>query len=165
VNKIREALSDSAEEPRYIETLANGYKFIGEISEQSERLFRRNCAVAASPLATSPLAAHSDPRGKITWRKRYLAAAVGLACLIAVIFLVFDTAPMVFGTSSAAIQSVAVLPLKNLSGDPSQEYFSDSMTDELITQLAKISSLSVPSAGSVVRYKNTSASTSEIRRD
>ena len=91
--------------------------------------------------------------------------AVGLACLIAVVVMVFHTAPKVFGTSSAAIQSVAVLPLKNLSGDPSQEYFSDSMTDELITQLAKISSLNVPSAGSVVRYKNTSPSASEIRRD
>ena len=165
VNKIREALSDSAEEPRYIETLANGYKFIGDISEQSEPPFVATAPVAKSPLATSPLAGHSDPRGETTWSKRYLAPAVGLACLIAVVFLVFYTAPKVFGTSSAAIQSVAVLPLKNLSGDPSQEYFSDSMTDELTTQLAKISSLSVPSAGSVVRYKGTSASASDIRRD
>lgn len=165
VNKIREALSDSAEEPRYIETLANGYKFIGEISEQAEQPFVATASVAASPLATSPLAVHSGPRGEIIWRKPYLAPAAGLACLIAVVVLVFHTAPKVFGTSSAAIQSVAVLPLKNLSGDPSQEYFSDSMTDELITQLAKISSLNVPSAGSVVRYKNMSPSASEIRRD
>ncbi len=165
VNKIREALSDSAEQPRYIETLANSYKFIGEISEQSERPFVATAPIAASPLATSPLAVHSDPRGEITWKKRHLVPAVGLACLIAVVVMVFHTAPKVFGTSSAAIQSVAVLPLKNLSGDPSQEYFSDSMTDELITQLAKISGLNVPSAGSVVRYKNTSPSASEIRRD
>lgn len=157
VNKIREALSDSAEEPRYIETLANGYKFIGDISEHP--------FVGTAPIAASPLATHPDSRGEVTWRKRYLAPAVGLAGLIAVVFLVFHTAPKVFGTSSATIQSVAVLPLKNLSGDPSQEYFSDSMTDELITQLAKISSLNVPSAGSVVRYKNMSASASEIRRD
>jgi TolB-like protein/DNA-binding winged helix-turn-helix (wHTH) protein len=170
VNKIREALSDSAEEPRYIETLANGYKFIGDISEQSERPFVATApieatAVAASPLAPSPLAVHPDPSDEIPWRKGYLAPAAGLACLIALVFLVFHAAPKVFGTSSAAIQSVAVLPLKNLSGDPSQEYFSDSMTDELITQLAKISSLNVPSAGSVVRYKNKPASASEIRRD
>ena len=154
VNKIREALSDSPEEPRYIETLSNGYKFIGDISEQSGRPF-----VATAPVETTPLAA------SVTWRKRYLAPAVALACLIAVVFLVFHTAPKAFGTASATIHSVAVLPLKNLSGDPSQEYFSDSMTDELITQLAKTSSLNVPSAASVVRYKNTSASASEIRRD
>ena len=91
--------------------------------------------------------------------------AVGLACLIAVVFLVFHTPAEGVWKLFAAIQSVAVLPLKNLSGDPSQEYFSDSMTDELITQLAKISSLKVPSAASVVRYKNTSASASEISRD
>jgi TolB-like protein/DNA-binding winged helix-turn-helix (wHTH) protein len=162
VNKIREALSDSAEEPRYIETLANGYKFIGDISEQFERPFVATAPVAASPLAPSLLAAHPDPRAEINWRKRYLAPAVGLAGLIAVVFFVFHTAPKVFGTSVGQIQSVAVLPLKNLSGDPSQDYFSDSMTDEIITQLAKISSLNVPSAASMVRYKNTSASASEI---
>src|SRR5580704_3876454 len=54
VNKIREALSDSAEEPRYIETLANGYKFIGDICEQSEQPFVATAPIAASPLATSP---------------------------------------------------------------------------------------------------------------
>jgi TolB-like protein/DNA-binding winged helix-turn-helix (wHTH) protein len=165
VNKIREALSDSAEEPRYIETLTNGYKFIGDISEQSERPFVATAPIAAPPVAASPLATHPDSRGEVSWRKRYLAPAVGLACLIALVFLAFHAAPKVFGTSSTAIQSVAVLPLKNLSGDPSQEYFSDSMTDELITQLAKITSLDVTSAGSVVRYKNMSASASEIRRD
>ena len=158
VNKIREALSDSAEEPRYIETLPNGYRFIGDIHERFEQP-----SVATVSLAPS-LLAHADPKREITWRRRYLAVGVGLACLIAVVFLVFHLPRKVFGNSSP-IQSVAVLPLKNLSGDPSQEYFSDSMTDELITQLAKISSLKVPSAASVVRYKNTSASASEISRD
>jgi TolB-like protein/DNA-binding winged helix-turn-helix (wHTH) protein len=165
VNKIREALSDSAEEPRYIETLANGYKFIGDISEQPERPLVATAPVAAAPPAASLLPGPTEPRAEIAWTQRYLAPGVGLACLIAVAFFVFHTAPRVFGTSVAPIQSVAVLPLKNLSGDPSQEYFSDSMTDEITTQLAKISSLNVPSAASVVRYKNTSASASEISRD
>jgi TolB-like protein/DNA-binding winged helix-turn-helix (wHTH) protein len=159
VNKIREALSDSAEEPRYIETLPNGYRFIGDISEQFEQP-----SVVTASLAPSLPTAHADPKREITWRRRYLAVGVGLACLIAVVFWVLHIPRKVFGVSSA-IQSVAVLPLKNLSGDPSQEYFSDSMTDELITQLAKISSLKVSSAASVVRYKNTSASASEISRD
>jgi TolB-like protein/DNA-binding winged helix-turn-helix (wHTH) protein len=160
VNKIREALSDSAEEPRYIETLPNGYRFIGEISERFEQP-----SVATASRATSLLPAHADPKRATTWRIRYLAAGLGLACLIAVVFFVFHIPRKVFGISSPTIQSVAVLPLKNLSGDPSQEYFSDSMTDELITQLAKISNLQVSSAASVVRYKNTSASASEISWD
>ena len=160
VNKIREALSDSAEEPRYIETLPNGYRFIGEISERFERP-----SVATASRTSSLLAADRNPRRGTAWRGRYLAVGVGLACLIAGVFWLFHIPRKVFGISSPAIQSVAVLPLKNLSGDPSQEYFSDSMTDELITQLAKISSLKVSSAASVVRYKNTSASASEIGRD
>ena len=159
VNKIREALSDSAEEPRYIETLPNGYRFIGDVSKQ----FEQHSGAIAS-LAPSHLTGHADPKREITWRRSYLAVGFGLACLIAVVFWMFHIPRKVFGISSA-IQSVAVLPLKNLSGDPSQEYFSDSMTDELITQLAKISSLKVSSAASVVRYKNTSASASEISRD
>jgi TolB-like protein/DNA-binding winged helix-turn-helix (wHTH) protein len=160
VNKIREALSDSAEEPRYIETLPHGYRFIGDFNEQFERP-----SIAMPAPAPSILTTNTESRPEITWRRRYLAPSVGLGCLIASVFLVFHIPPKVFGISSPAIQSVAVLPLKNLSGDPSQEYFSDSMTDELITQLAKISSLNVPSAASVVRYKNSSASASEIRRD
>jgi TolB-like protein/DNA-binding winged helix-turn-helix (wHTH) protein len=154
VNKIREALSDSAEEPRYIETLPNGYRFIGDISERFEE----------PSVATRLLTAHADPKRDTTWKSRYLAAGVGSVCLIAVVFWLFHIPRKLFGGYSA-IQSVAVLPLKNLSGDPSQEYFSDSMTDELITQLAKISSLKVASAASVVRYKNTSATASEISRD
>jgi len=160
VNKIREALSDSAEEPRYIETLPNGYKFIGDISERFEQP-----PVATASRAPSLVNADGNPDRETSWRRRYLALGAGLACLIAAVFFVFHIPRKVFGISSPAIQSVAVLPLKNLSGDPSQEYFSDSMTDELITQLAKISSLQVSSAASVVRYKNTSASASEISRD
>jgi TolB-like protein/DNA-binding winged helix-turn-helix (wHTH) protein len=159
VNKIREALGDSAEEPRYIETLPNGYRFIGDISKQFEPP-----SVATVSLAPSLLTVPADPKREITSRRSYLAVGAGLACLIAVFFLVFHIPTKVFGISSG-IQSVAVLPLKNLSGDPSQEYFSDSMTDELVTQLAKISNLKVSSAASVVRYKNTSASASEIGRD
>lgn len=165
VNKIREALGDSAEEPRYIETLANGYKFIGELTAQPDTALVATVPVAASSSAALHPAIPAEPTAEIRWRRRYFAPGVALACLIALVFLVFHTAPKVFGTSVAPIQSVAVLPLRNLSGDPSQEYFSDSMTDELITQLAKISTLDVPSAASVVRYKNTSASASEISRD
>src|SRR5580658_5790267 len=65
VNKIREALSDSAEEPRYIETLPNGYRFIGEISERFERPF-----VATASRAPSLLTADGDPKRETAWRRR-----------------------------------------------------------------------------------------------
>src|ERR1700675_1164129 len=77
VNKIREALSDSAEDPRYIETLANGYKFIGDIGEPSKRPFVATAsltpsALGASTTAVSPLAAPLGLRGEINWRNRPL---------------------------------------------------------------------------------------------
>src|SRR5581483_2339146 len=63
------------------------------------------------------------------------------------------------------IQSIAVLPLRNLSGDPQQEYFSDGMTDELITSLAKIHALRVTSHTSVERYKQTKQPLPEIAHE
>ena len=63
------------------------------------------------------------------------------------------------------VGSIAVLPLDNFSGDPAQEYFADGMTDELITDLAKIGSLRVISRTSVMRYKGTKKGLSEIARE
>ena len=69
------------------------------------------------------------------------------------------------GTPSPQIQSLAVLPLANLSGDPAQEYFSDGMTDALITELAQIGSLRVISRTSSMQYKQTKKSLPEIARE
>ena len=63
------------------------------------------------------------------------------------------------------IRSIAVLPSSNLSGDPSEEYFADGMTDQLITDLAKIGSLRVISRTSVMQYKGTRKSLPEIARE
>jgi serine/threonine-protein kinase len=64
-----------------------------------------------------------------------------------------------------AIQSLAVLPLENLSGDPAQDYFADGMTDALITQLSQIRKLRVISRTSVMQYKRTQKTIGEISRD
>ena len=63
------------------------------------------------------------------------------------------------------IRSLAVLPLENLSGDAAQDYFSDGMTDELITELGQIGELRVISRTSVMTYKGTHKSLPEIARD
>ena len=63
------------------------------------------------------------------------------------------------------IRSVAVLPLENMSGDPKQDYFADGMTDELTTDLAKVSSLKVISRTSASRYKNSNKSLKQIAQD
>ena len=63
------------------------------------------------------------------------------------------------------IQSIAVLPLANLSGDPQQEYFADGMTEELITNLAKISALKVISRTSMMQYKGTKKPLPQIAKE
>jgi TolB-like protein/Tfp pilus assembly protein PilF len=69
------------------------------------------------------------------------------------------------GVPLPKIESIAVLPLANLSGDPQQEYFSDGMTEELITNLAKISALKVISRTSVMQYKGVKKSLPQIARE
>jgi serine/threonine protein kinase/lipoprotein NlpI len=99
---------------------------------------------------------------KLRKRKRAILYA-GAACMIIILavlgFILFKPAP-------EAIDSIAVLPLENLTGDPEQEYFADGATDELIGQLAQISGLRrVISRTSVMRYKKTDKSLSEIAQE
>ena len=82
-------------------------------------------------------------------------------CLILIIWI---SSQLVTG-SNKAIDSIAVLPLENLSGDPAEEYFADGMTDALISNLAKISALKVISRTSIITYKNTNKSLPEIARE
>ena len=87
-----------------------------------------------------------------------LAVVLGLAILSVVLFRSRGHRP-------AAIRSLAVLPLENLSGDASQNYFSDGMTDELITDLAQISALRVISRTSVMVYKGARKPLPQIARE
>jgi TolB-like protein/Tfp pilus assembly protein PilF/predicted Ser/Thr protein kinase len=99
---------------------------------------------------------------KLRKRKRAIlyAGAPGLVIVIAVLVLTLFTG------RAEAIDSIAVLPLKNLTGDSEQEYFVDGVTDELIGQLGQISGLQrVISRTSVMRYKNTDKSLPEIARE
>lgn len=157
INKIREALNDSAESPRFIETLPNGYRFIAAVDSQI-------------PLGTQPATLTTPPKlgdaPQIRWWKaRTGSIALASVCLLAVSLYVVRFEHAFWGQPKLHIKSIAVLPLRNLSGDVSQDYFSDSMTDELITQLAKISSLRVASSASVMPYKNTNARVSDMGRE
>jgi adenylate cyclase len=69
------------------------------------------------------------------------------------------------GTAATAVRAVAVLPLRNLSHDPGQEYFADGMTEELITNLAKVAALRVTARSSAMRFKGTSQPLAEVARE
>jgi TolB-like protein/class 3 adenylate cyclase len=99
-------------------------------------------------------------------RQRPILAAVAAALLLAVAVGVWRTwSPDPSALSPGPVQSLAVLPLDNLSGEPEQEFFTDGMTDALIADLSKIGSLRVISRTSVMRYKGTGKPLPEIARE
>jgi TolB-like protein/DNA-binding winged helix-turn-helix (wHTH) protein len=166
INRLREALGDSAENPRFVETIPRrGYRFIAPIESAAAAPEARLAAVAASPSATNNACAESLRRVPKKQTKIIpLAIALGIAAA-AILGLVSLRQRLFVRPSGPPIQSVAVLPLMNLSSDADQDYFADGMTDALITDLGKIGSLRVISRTSVMQYKGTKKSLPEIARD
>jgi TolB-like protein/DNA-binding winged helix-turn-helix (wHTH) protein/Tfp pilus assembly protein PilF len=157
INKLRDALGDSPDKPRFIETLPRrGYRFIAPVDAP------RTSSDGRSPTqVTSPRAGRAKA-GPITWQRALLPAF--LALLLAVVF--FSSVRYWQGRSAERnIRSLAVLPLENLSRDPAQDYFADGMTDELITSLAKLQTLKVISRSSVMHYKGTNKPLPEMARE
>jgi DNA-binding winged helix-turn-helix (wHTH) protein len=140
IRQIRSVLEDEAEHPRYLETIPKrGYRFIAAVKD-----------AVRPPL---PQGRERSPAVKNARLYYALAFASVIAAGLGIV-LIFGA----YQFSSRPIESIAVLPLKNLSTDPEYEYFSEGMTDELITHLAKISRLRVISHTSVNRYKDTKLS-------
>jgi TolB-like protein/DNA-binding winged helix-turn-helix (wHTH) protein/Flp pilus assembly protein TadD len=152
INRVREALGDDADTPRFIETLPQrGYRFLMDVIPAVDE-------PALPPRETPPEAPHSSP---LLGRHGLLAMA---GVLISVILVVVGYRAL--HSASNRIESIAILPLENLSGNPGQEYFSDGMTDELIGEIARIGSLRVISRTSIMRYKGGARRTvPEIARE
>jgi TolB-like protein/DNA-binding winged helix-turn-helix (wHTH) protein/Tfp pilus assembly protein PilF len=161
IARIREVLGDSAEKPRYIETLPRrGYRYIGPL-ENIE---------TPAPVEERGEDTRRGPVGGITAEKNGGLAAVAGALLLAAVFTsglaIWSARQYVRAKATVPpIHSIAVLPLSNLSGDPSEEYFADGMTDQLITDLAQIGSLRVISRTSVMQYKGAKKGLPEIARE
>ena len=174
IKKLRDVLADSAEEPRYIETLPRrGYRFIAEVEngvptapleawvqsrkiplEEEENRLR----------AKRPADGEVDVRPTGTSRARLWLVVGGVAglALIAITYVILRG--HTGHTTQTKIRSLAVLPLSNLSGDSTQEYLADEMTEELCGRLARIHELRVISRTSVMRFKGTKLSVPEIAR-
>jgi TolB-like protein/DNA-binding winged helix-turn-helix (wHTH) protein/Tfp pilus assembly protein PilF len=164
VNKIRDALEDSAQSPRFIETVGRrGYRFLAPV-ELGERL--------AAPNGNSPAQGVLDlpalpPAGrKIKWR---LIAFASSALVLVLATGLFELHPWVRPgaalSTTPRISSIAVLPLENLSNDPEQQYFVEGMTDEITTDLAKLPGIRVISRTSAMQYKNTHKTMPQIARE
>src|SRR5215813_7975922 len=156
--RLRDALGDSSESPRFVETVARrGYRFIAPLTEIPDSLS-----------GSSP---ESRPRPELRsavrrWITSLIAGLLGGAILLAALFS-FDIlgTPEWLRSRTTPIRSIAVLPLQNLSNDPQQEYFADGMTDELITELARMGSLRVISRTSAMYYKNSNKTLPQIARE
>ena len=165
VNRIREALGDSATSPRFVETVARrGYRFIADVA-----------AVESAPVAT-PDAGTGDAAALQDERVATLAAspgrsrrwhrwAIGGAAVVVASMAIVVWARQWKAPRPTPIRSLAVLPLENLSGDAAQEYFADGMTDELIATLGQISALRVISRTSVMPYKRVRKPLPQIARE
>jgi TolB-like protein/DNA-binding winged helix-turn-helix (wHTH) protein len=200
INRLREALCDSADKPSFIATVPRrGYRFIasvtvaqtrGSLDEQSSRSaapveISTRTTVTAACVPQSARLGEADPvtqvgerqldsgprlpnhRLRLQMSKLRHAAFVGVLLIVTGVWWL--TWHRVGVRHSAAtgerVQSLAVLPLENLSGDTEQEYFADGMTAELITELAKIGSLRVISRTSAMRYKRTRKPMEQIARE
>src|SRR5271154_3477435 len=156
IARIREVLGDSAEIPRYIETLPRrGYRYIGPVSD-----------FHPPRSATEIVRYASQPLALVAARKRNRILVLVLAGLFTLVLVASTTWRYLHAKAAVPpIQSIAVLPLDNLSGDPSEEFFADGMTDQLITDLAKVGSLRVISRTSVMQYKGAKKALPAIARE
>ncbi len=168
IRKIRQVLKDDPEQPHFIQTITGeGYRFIAPLSGVQEEVGVPEEGAAGPPseqtlIAGAPVQVEREPRTRIRrghWRL-VLPAAAGLMLLV--ITYVFWHRPT--GQTAPKIKSIAVLPMKNLSGDPAQEYLSDGMTEEIIGRLAGVRSLRVISRTSVMHFKESPLSLPEIAR-
>ena len=167
INKVRDALGDSAESPRFVETVSRrGYRFLAEVKVTGAPI--RGPELATQPQPGAEAREQRDPASKpsmlnqplpsYAWKISVLVLALLLASL-GTWKLYFSNGP------SPVIRSLAVLPLESLSSDASQDYFADGMTDELISDLGQISALRVISRTSVMAYKHARKSLPQIARE
>jgi TolB-like protein/DNA-binding winged helix-turn-helix (wHTH) protein/Tfp pilus assembly protein PilF len=165
VKKLRQALNDTAEDSRYIETIPRqGYRFIAPVRQPEGPPASPGQETPRSLEEAAPEVPLEAPLIIRPARRVPLSAAlIGLTCLCVVLFALLwksNTArPRISG-----IQSLAVLPLVNLSGDPGQEYFADGMTEALITELAKAGPLRLISRTSVMQFKGARMALPDIAK-
>jgi TolB-like protein/DNA-binding winged helix-turn-helix (wHTH) protein/Flp pilus assembly protein TadD len=155
IKRLRDALGDSAENPRFVETLPRrGYRFIAALETPPP----------APPVVEEPPRPLQPPGFRLrSWRG---AAAAVAALAVAGGLIVTSSGPRARGPlASEPIRSLAVLPFENLTGDPEQDYFVDGMTDAVITDLAQVRALRVISRTSVAQYKRTSKALPRIAEE
>lgn len=191
IRKIRQVLRDDPERPRFVQTVTGkGYRFIAPVTEISEPSANES---GTSQIVYSPDAVSSFDSGSIgaqaakmgpaeqdtpaetnplrNRKKTFRIAALGMVAAIGLIVATIGWNVRGWRdrfqsrTTKPRIATLAVLPLENLSGDPGQDYLAAGLTDELITMLAKNSTLRIISRTSVMQYKGVHRPLRDIARE
>jgi TolB-like protein/DNA-binding winged helix-turn-helix (wHTH) protein/Flp pilus assembly protein TadD len=169
VNRLREALTDSAETPRFIETLPRrGYRFIATVSGVRRTEAATVGTTKSETSAVGPAQAAPDVAATLRHPRTFHLAALGAIALVGLLFganVGGLRRRLLDKPTLSPIRSIAVLPLENLSSDQSQDYFADGMTEALITDLAQIGSLRVISHTSSMRYRDSRKALPEIAKE
>jgi TolB-like protein/DNA-binding winged helix-turn-helix (wHTH) protein len=166
IRKVRQALRDDPDRPRFVQTVTGrGYRFVGPVAIIPSMSALGSAPPASqaeipSPEPSGPSAAAAHP--SIARSRLWLILGSLAALLLVVITITLRLREHTTHAAIPLIQSLAVLPLNNLSGDPKQDYFADGMTDELTTMLAKDSTLRVVSRTSAMQFKDPHQSLGEV---
>jgi len=186
MSALRRALGEGPNEHQYIETVPRrGYRFVASVKKRGNEIIEPSSTESLEENdydrldgdgggQTSPASLPATSRARVSLH-RWVIVLVGLPVLSALLLLGFNAGGLrerllsrvgLLGKANPArIQSIAVLPLENLSGDASQDYFADGMTDSLITNLSKIGALRVSSRPLVMQYKGARKPLPEIGRE
>jgi len=173
MRKVRDALGDSADTPRFIETIARkGYRFLipvelvdGPVRERARAEPNPvGRAEASSPADSTGSANHKPGLGKPAPR-RLIAGAVVLGLLCAFGIGWYGSKSNALNGKDQVVHSLAVLPLQDLSPDVGQEYLVDGITEEVITSLAQALPVRVISRSSVMQYRHTDKAVTQIARE
>jgi TolB-like protein/DNA-binding winged helix-turn-helix (wHTH) protein len=150
VARLRKALDDDSDAPRYLETVrSKGYRFVAEVEEIERQ--------------DGPDSASGKTRAR-TFRRGPVAGAIAVVVLI-VVTVSWFRGTQVETSQAEAIGSLAVLPLHNLTGDPEQDYYVDGLQDLLITELSQLSGLRVTSRQSTRRYRDSQLPATDMAKE
>lgn len=174
VKKLRTALSDSSDNPRFVETVPRvGYRFVAPVtisetdpvaSTVRPGLVDKFSEEFSQPPSSEERAA--SPAGILPATRGRLVLFVGIILAFALLIAgIAIRTKLKTDISASSVQAIAVLPLLNVSTDPAQEYFADGMTDEIITDLAKLAGPKVISRTSAMQYKGTHKTIPEVARE
>jgi TolB-like protein/DNA-binding winged helix-turn-helix (wHTH) protein/Flp pilus assembly protein TadD len=157
VSELRKALGDSAKDPRFIQTIPKqGYRLIANVSGVEEN---------STPSPELPASAPVKKPAHTVWLFYIPATALLLIILVTAWKLAERQTDLPGRVATEQIGSVAVLPLRNLADDPSEEYFTEGITEAITAELARIPGLRVISPTSARRYKDAKKTAPEIARE